>query len=406
MKDLKYHLSVPEPARWPGGCDPILDRPDHVKLELAEFAINQPPGKAKAKQLEHGLRNGLLGYLPKIYHWAWEEFIWHGLPGDSWQPVEAFLAQAGNRFSPAAAQQLRRWKEARIGLFEIGEVADDKLALRDWDGVNGTAASPWFEAIALNIGGVNIYRKDRGQILLTYLAPWQPAEDLYCALGYGTTSDKAQTALLLDVLGLQHPEVVCRPLPWNVGRAAADQYLRQWRQREWQGWLQERLRFPFLAFVASPPDGRPSLLPVNSLLPSTPEQAREVGIYLEVVPEAGQQVVVAGGTALIPLDVTSSNRLVLAEYQAYRKRVGPPPASRNAPQFLDLRLRCRSFSITLGVGKSGYTVGARFQRARWAPARWKRAPQSPLPRVIEKLRGVLSATGPPHASDHRGRPRC
>lgn len=233
-------------------------------------------------------------------------------------------------------QQLRRWKEARIGLFEVGEVVDETLALRDWDGVNRQATGSWFRAITLNIGGVNLYRENLGQILLTYLAPWEPAADLFCSLGYGMCQAPAEAVLLLDYLGLQHPEVVCRPLPWNVNRAAADQYLRQWRQREWHGWLQERLRFPFLAFVATPPDGRPQLLSVNSLLPSTPEQARLLGVYLEVLLEGGNQVLMAGGTNVIPLDVTSPNRLALAEYHAYRERVGPPPAARHAPQFLDL----------------------------------------------------------------------
>jgi hypothetical protein len=119
---LQRHLSVPEPARWPGGCDPSLARPDRVKLDLARFATERPPGQAKAKQLEDRLHRGLLSFLPQLDHGSGEEFIWHGLPGDTWHPVEAFLVDAGNRFSPAAGAQLRRWKEARISLFEVGEV--------------------------------------------------------------------------------------------------------------------------------------------------------------------------------------------------------------------------------------------------------------------------------------------
>jgi hypothetical protein len=173
--------------------------------------------------------------------------------------------------------------------------------------------------------------------MLTYVAPWQPSEGVFCAMGYGMKTDKEQTALALDYLGLRHPDVVCRPLPWKTSRAAAEQHLRQWRQREWHGWLRERLRFPFLALVLSPPDGRPRLLPVHDLLPSTPEQARQMGIYLDVILEGGKEVLVAGGTNVVPLDVTSPNRLALAEYHAYRERVGPPPAARNAPRFFDLR---------------------------------------------------------------------
>jgi hypothetical protein len=337
LTGLRRHLSVPEPSRWPGGCDRSLDRPDRIKLELAQFATEEPPGKAKARQLEDALRKGLLGHLPDIDHWSWEEFIWHGLPGDPWHPVDAFLAAAGSRFPPAAAEQLRRWKEARIGLFEVGAVADDLVALREWDGLQRTATGPWFRAIGLNIGGVNWYRDARGQVMLTYVAPWQPSEGVFCAMGYGMKTDKGQTALALDYLGLRHPDVVCRPLPWKASRAAAEQHLRHWRQREWHGWLRERLRFPFLALVLSPPDGRPRLLPVHDLLPSTPEQARQLGIYLDVILEGGKEVLVAGGTNVVPLDVTSPNRLALAEYHAYRERVGPPPAARNAPRFFDLR---------------------------------------------------------------------
>ena len=65
-------------------------------------------------------------------------------------------------------------------------------------------------------------------------------------------------------------------------------------------------------------------------MPSTPRQVQEAGIYFAVGREGGR-VLIAGGTGLTPLDVTSVNRLALAEYLAYRERVGPPPNPRYTP---------------------------------------------------------------------------
>src|SRR5262245_34358882 len=127
MEALERQLKVPAPARWPGASDPSLARPDRVKFELATFAAKQHPGLAKLQDLEYRLSKGLLADLPELDHWAVEEFLWHGQPGDPWQPVEAFLEHAGARFPPAAQAQLRRWKEARVGLYEIGDVADDTV---------------------------------------------------------------------------------------------------------------------------------------------------------------------------------------------------------------------------------------------------------------------------------------
>ena len=122
MHSLMQHLKVPEPSRWPGASDPSLSRPDRVKFELATFATSKGPGKSKALLLEKNLKKGLLEFLPELDHWALEEFIWHGLPGDSWHPVEAFLAHEGDRFPPPAQEQLRRWKQATLGTFEVGDI--------------------------------------------------------------------------------------------------------------------------------------------------------------------------------------------------------------------------------------------------------------------------------------------
>ncbi len=201
--------------------------------------------------------------------------------------------------------------------------------------MTGTLPGPPLRAISLNIGGVNIYRNARAKVNLTYLAPWVPEAQLFCGLGYGMTVDKPDATPFLLHLGLRHPEVVARPLPWNVRGPVEKEYLRQWRAREWHGWLRERFRFPFPALVAMPPVGEPVLKQVTGLVPSTPQQARDFGIYLEV--PLGREMVVAGATLVTPVDVTSSNRLALAEYQAYRDREGPPPGTRGQPLYTRVR---------------------------------------------------------------------
>jgi hypothetical protein len=275
------------------------------------------------KQMENLLQKGLLGFLPEMDHWAWEEFIWHGLPGDTWHPIDAFLEHKGDAFPPPAREQLRRWKEARIGFFEVDDVQDDTVGLREWGPIHDTLGSP-FRAITLNINGVNVYRQARGRVMLTYVAPWLPAENLFCGLGYGMTLEKQSAAPAIHLLGLRHPEVVCRPLPWKVSRSAREQYLRQWRDREWHAWLGEQMRFPFLAVVMLP-EG-PALKEVGELTPSTPEQARQFGIYF-AVPMERQEMLAAGATTIMPVDVTSVNMAALAEYRAYRDIVGPPPGT-------------------------------------------------------------------------------
>jgi hypothetical protein len=326
LTDLKRLLSLREPARWPGFRDPSLARPDMAKLDFAEWTSTREPGKSKLKQLEEGFGKGVLGYLPNIEHWAIEEFLWHGLPGDRWHPIDAYLAATGDRFAPAAHEQLRLWKEAKLSVFEIGEVRDDLAELRAWDPYVHMPSGPWLRTIALNIGGVNFYRQSPGRITLTYVAPWAPQEEFYCAMGYGAVVLKQEVNGLLPYLGLQHPEILRRAMPWKVSRNAENDYLRVWRSREWHSWLMERLQFPFQALILLPRAKSPTLRTVVGLLPSTATQAHTFGIYFEVPLDDGE-VGVIGATGLTPLDVTTPNLAALREYSAYRERVGPPPGT-------------------------------------------------------------------------------
>jgi hypothetical protein len=332
LRNFERAAEVPQPTSWPGACDASLERPDLVKMALGEFALHGDPGRAKNRQLQRDLANGILGDVPSIKDWAMEEFLWHGLPGDSWHPIDAFLVREAARFSPAACEQLRRWKDARIGFFEIGPVQGDCVVLREWDPIEKEPCGPDFPSISLNIGGVNLYRERQDAISLTYVAPWTPEIGLMCALGYGLMLEPRQAAWYLPLLGLRRPDVVARPLPWKASPVAQYEYAKTWRQRSWHDWLAERLEFPFLAMVGGP-GVDPQLKTVRSLLPSTPEEVRDFGIYFGLDDEVER--VAVGATAVLPSDVTTDNALPLAEYRAYREIVGPPRAVRAASHGLE-----------------------------------------------------------------------
>jgi len=336
LKGLKGLLGMPEPARWPGGCDATLARPDMVKLDFAEWVSRGEPGKSKLRRLEVDFRKGVLGYLPEMDHWAMEEFLLHGFPGDPWHPLDAYLAAHVGRYPPPACAQLRLWKEARLSLLEVGEVRDDLAELRAWDPLRGEPCGPWLPTIALNIGGVHFYRKVRGYISVTYLAPWAPQDQIFCAMGYGTTAPKVEASRLLPLLGLQHPEIICRPMPWKVSRNAAQKYLRIWHAREWHSWLLKRLQFPFRALIGLPPPHAPIVREVVRLIPSSPQQAHDFGIYFDI-PLEDDEASAIGATAVTPLDVASPNLAALREYSAYRERVGPPPGTIGQSSFQRLR---------------------------------------------------------------------
>ncbi|MBI4585388.1 MAG: hypothetical protein HY717_15350 [Planctomycetes bacterium] len=334
IRKLETH-DVPPPSHWPGASDASLSHPDMLKFELTTFAVEEEPGRSKLKELEARCRRGPLAELPEIDHWVMEEFFWHGVPGDGFLPVEAFLAREGHRFTPAAQDQLRGWKDAKLGAFEVGDVDGETVALRPWDLLVDAPMGGPFRALTLNIGGVNTYTKFKGSITLTYVAPWAPRENLFCGMGYGITPARSKSGVLIPYLGLQHPEIAARPFPWKDGYWLEVEYLSRWKDRDWQSWLAERLEFPFWAVVPIPPAGDLKVLQVTGLLDLSSEKAREFGIYLEC--PRGKEIVLIGATAVSPVDIASSNTMLLAEYQTYRDRVGPPPGVRNGPNFLDLR---------------------------------------------------------------------
>jgi hypothetical protein len=331
-------IAPPTGETWPGVSDPSLAAPDAIKFDYGNFAAHQAPGQPKLEQFEENLRHGPLGFIPEIDDWAMEEFIWHGVPGDEWHPLEAYLAWAGDRFPPPAQAQLRLWKEARLGFYEVGEIHDGTVALQEWDVVSGELRGTAFRAVALCLGGVNAYRGQRGQVTLTYVAPWAPADNLFCAMGYGVTMRKRQAPLVAVMLGLRQPQLASLPYPWKVSREAENKYLRQWQMREWQGWLKDQLVFPFRVWLQTSERGALQTRMANELMPQEPAMARQMGIYM-VVPagRAEEEVVLCGLTKIMPTELDSPNWLPIAEYQAYRERVGPPPGTIGQPDFHRLR---------------------------------------------------------------------
>jgi len=122
-------------------------RPDHVKFIYATYVSEHQPGQRKMAQLERAFQQGPLGMIPEIRHWAMEEFLWHGLPNDSWHPIEAYLDFVGDRLSEEGREQLRRWKEARIGLYEVGKVRRGTVVLQEWDPVSQSSVGEPFNAM-------------------------------------------------------------------------------------------------------------------------------------------------------------------------------------------------------------------------------------------------------------------
>jgi hypothetical protein len=313
----------------------LVRGPDVVKFRYATYVSEHPPGRGKLARWEKALQQGPLGDIPEIDHWAMEEFFWHGVPNDSCHPIEAYLDFVGDRLSPAGQEQLRRWKEARIGFYEIGPVRGNTVTLREWDPARHSPVGQPFQAITLGMGGVDFFRGYEGKLLLTYVSPWQPDENVYCSMGYALMPGKDEVGVIELLLGLRHPEVFAQPVPWKMSAKARRNYVKTWKARDWLLWLEEQMEFPFRALIPFPPKGKIKESHVTGLLRTDAEHVKNFGVYVEVPVKGGIQAV--GLTNVIPLDVCSSNWMALMEYGTYREQVGPPPGLRGQPRFVNLR---------------------------------------------------------------------
>lgn len=100
-----------------------------------------------------------------------------------------------------------------------------------------------------------------------------------------------------------------------------------------RSWL-DSLEGEFSSALVSLPDGY-HLLTVQRLVPMTPAEIEQVGIYFEIV--EGDEVTICGATGLRAYDPYSPNFRILEEYHAYRDEVGPPPGMANAPHFMQIK---------------------------------------------------------------------
>jgi hypothetical protein len=303
--------------------DADLGWPDRIKYQYATYITEFEPGKSKVDRMERDAKRGPLYLVPEINHWALEEYFWHGVPGDTWDPMEAYLDFVGDRLSEAGKTQLRQWKQARLGAFRVGLVQGGAMQLEEWDIGRRVASGEPFRAISLGIGGVQPFRDARGALLIGYISPWIPAENLYCSMGYSIMPQVKEAEAFELILNLCTPELVVKPLPWKTTPGARHRYMREWRQRNWNDWLADRLQFPFRALTANSTTGKLAPVTVKALLHSDEQVARDFGVYVEV---SGLPDIAATGVAnIMAIDVASPNWMPIAEYGEYRHRAGPPP---------------------------------------------------------------------------------
>jgi hypothetical protein len=303
--------------------DADLDQPDQIKFRYGTYITDFDPGKSKADRMERDAERGPLHEIPEIKHWALEEYFCHGVPGDTWDPMEAYLDFVGDRLSETGKTQLRQWKQARLGAFRVGMVQNNTMQLEEWDIERRMTIGNPFRAISLGMGGVEQFRTMRGDLLIGYVSPWNPRENLYCSMGY-SIMPKIQDAEAFElILNLRMPELVVKPLPWMIFPDTLHQYMREWRRRDWNTWLADRLQFPFRALTAHPVTKQLVPVELTAILHSNPAMGRDYGVYMAM---SGLLDIAATGVAnVIPVDLASPNWMPIAEYREYRHLAGPPP---------------------------------------------------------------------------------
>ena len=332
MRMLSRARLIPKFASdiFPGSCHPSVDRPDMTKLEYAEWIRKTPQWYRKQRDLERRMSNGPMDFAGEIDHWAMEEFMWHGLPEDSENPLDTWLNSRAEKLPVEAVEQIRLWKQARPGIFEIGDVRNDLVSLRPCRADGQRSDEPAISAISLNIGGVSEFAAHRGKLLFTYLAPWNAEKGISCALGYSLMAPKHGAAHFILMSNLNDPATMATPWPWKQSAANQNAMLSEWKKRDWYGYLKERVEFPFQA-VANTPSGQ-QIFRIKRIVDSTAEKARVNGVYFDC--DVTSQVYLIGGTCLVPVDLGSRNAQPFAEYRAFRDIVGPPPASKGKPEFM------------------------------------------------------------------------
>jgi hypothetical protein len=307
--------------------DTALNNVETLKFTYAMWVQNHPIGGRQMARLENTLKAGRFAFLPEesVEHWGMEEYLWHGMPDHDWNPIEAFLVARGQGFSETGWKQFRRWQEMKIGFYEIGRV-DRTAEMWVWDHLTETRLGDSFQVVSCGIGGVDFLRQYVGELLLTYLSPWQPDQNIFCTGGYGPIVQKDDLKGQELLLGLSRPDILVEPLEFGFGPGnRPTRKLREvWKQRDWLGWLKGRLNFPFRALVTIPATNSLHPVQITSIQEMTADEARRKGIYFHTAKKV-DNFGIFGGTTVTVADVISPNFLPLLEYHAYREWAGPPP---------------------------------------------------------------------------------
>lgn len=305
--------------------DADLGNPQVVRAHYMRWLTGRPQGKAELMRFLRQIASGPLGpltFFPDLHAWATLEFSFHGSPDSDWSPIDAYIQFLGDRLSPAGRAQFARWKEARIALYEVVAQEDGVLILREWD---PQAMSPIAEPIRVAPTGVGKPLSDKEreeQVLLTYVAPWDPAAGLHVMADVARGLPKGGHSPYELLLSFRRPAVLVRPLPWLAGRHERQRLVEEWKRRDWPAWFTETLRFPFEALVMQ--SGRVLRAGIVRVLKTDAEAARLFGVYLETDAMGGAEVLAAGASAVLPIDVGSSNWAALQQYWEYRAITGVP----------------------------------------------------------------------------------
>ncbi|MFO0818551.1 MAG: hypothetical protein U1A77_11455 [Pirellulales bacterium] len=277
---------------------------------------------------------GPLRQLPGIAHWSLEKFLWNGSPQLKSHPLDAFLATRNPKYSPSIIATVLRWKQAKLGLYEIGHPTRFGVALRSWHPLR-RATTPWFEARELAVAEAISWRDSRGSILASFVAPSSLPTDLsdvgHPAIGHATIGHAAMTSaaflmgftLLVNKLdgpplllleNLNHARLGLDIDPWEVSDAARREYQRRWRERDWRTWLRKQVRGPFPVLLTN--SGRSA---VATFLAwervSHRETANVEEPYAWVEYQGSPRLVRAAG--LVPVDLASTAARGLKEYCVY-----------------------------------------------------------------------------------------
>jgi hypothetical protein len=121
-------------------CRPDRPRAGRARGQphLASYVATREPGRSKLQAWAQRIARGPLTLVPNLHDWALEEFLYHGAPGDDWQPLEAYLAFVGPHLSEAGQAKLRQWRQAEPGAYRLGAVQGQTVRLQRWDVVRAT----------------------------------------------------------------------------------------------------------------------------------------------------------------------------------------------------------------------------------------------------------------------------